>query len=62
MIKERRVEKYMLALTVTERRLLGQIAEAEHIPMSAVIRRWIWKDAEKLNLITHLDRQISPDP
>ena len=43
-----RSEKFGLVLSPMERALLRRLAEHERLPAAAVVRRLIWREAEKL--------------
>ena len=47
-MRERRSERFMLALSPTERRELDRLAERERLSAAAVVRRLIWREAKAL--------------
>jgi hypothetical protein len=47
-MRERRNKKFMLALTPSERKALHRLAQHERLPAAAVVRRLIWREAEKV--------------
>ena len=48
---ERRSKKFMLALSPSERVTLQRLAECERVSAADVVRRLIWREAERLNVI-----------
>lgn len=46
----KRDQNFRLQLSKEEKLLLQEIARHEHIPMAAVLRRLIWREAERLGL------------
>jgi len=43
----KQTERFELLMTARERQLLRMLAEVEHISAAAVIRRLIWREAER---------------
>jgi hypothetical protein len=44
-------ERFGLVLSPTEKAALRRLAERERIPAAAVVRRLIWREAKKLNIV-----------
>ena len=47
----KQTERFELLMTPEEKQLLRVLAEAEHISAAAVLRRLIWQEAERKQLV-----------
>ena len=46
-----RTERFEILMTTEEKNLLRMLAEIEHISAAAVLRRLIWQEAERKQLV-----------
>jgi hypothetical protein len=53
----RRDQRFSVVMSKTERAMLQRLAQHEHIPAAAVVRRLVWREAEERGLLPPTDAQ-----